>query len=162
MTTPQVYVGTYAKYNNGSIAGAWVELEGLTKETFQDAIKALHADESDPEFMFQDYEGFPEHFYGESHLADELWDWLELTDDDRNVLAAYQSCINPKGTMEEAEEAFWGYHETPTDLAHEWVESTGMFDNIPDNITSYFDYERFGRDLAMDFSESEGYYFHNH
>lgn len=27
MTTIQVYVGTYAKYNNGSIQGAWLDLE---------------------------------------------------------------------------------------------------------------------------------------
>ena len=25
--TPQIYVGTYAKYNNGSIFGEWVDLE---------------------------------------------------------------------------------------------------------------------------------------
>ena len=26
-STARVYVGTYEKYNNGSIAGAWIDLE---------------------------------------------------------------------------------------------------------------------------------------
>ena len=61
-TAPRVYVGTYAKYNNGSIKGAWIDLEGLDENSFHDACLELHKDESDPELMFQDFEGFPRRF----------------------------------------------------------------------------------------------------
>lgn len=62
-----VYCGTYHKYNNGSIDGAWLDLS-----TFNDAAdffatcKDLHDDEADPEYMFQDYQGFPDWMYRES------------------------------------------------------------------------------------------------
>src|SRR5690349_16831915 len=57
-TAPRVYVGTYAKYNNGSIAGAWLDLEDYAdKDSFLAACAELHKDEDDPEFMFQDFEG---------------------------------------------------------------------------------------------------------
>ena len=79
---PAVYVGTYEKYNNGSIGGGWMSLEGHDKESFYAACAELHSDESDPEFMFQDFQNFPREFYGESGLAAEIWDWLELDEDD--------------------------------------------------------------------------------
>lgn len=53
----KIYVGTYAKYNNGSIDGKWLTLSDYSDlEEFYNACKELHADESDPELMFQDFE----------------------------------------------------------------------------------------------------------
>ena len=81
---PSVYVGTYSKYNDGSIDGKWLNLENYKDEDeFYAAARELHKDEEDPELMFQDFENFPKRFYGESSLAKELWDWLELNEDDR-------------------------------------------------------------------------------
>lgn len=57
----KVYVGTYKKYNEGSIKGAWLDLADY--ETYQDflaACRKLHSDERDPEFMIQDSECFPD------------------------------------------------------------------------------------------------------
>ena len=75
--TIQIYVGTYSKYNEGSIAGAWLDLEKFSdKEDFLSACLELHNDEADPELMFQDYEGFPDRFYSESGITEALFDWL--------------------------------------------------------------------------------------
>lgn len=69
-----VYVGTYAKYNAGSIAGKWINLADFTtKRKFYDACKDLHKDEKEPEFMFQDYENIPEYMVTESWVSDEIW-----------------------------------------------------------------------------------------
>jgi len=57
---PSLYCGTYGKYNNGDLSGLWVDLS--TFDDYDDFInfcKAYHADEYDPELMFQDYENFP-------------------------------------------------------------------------------------------------------
>ena len=60
-TKPRLYVGTYAKYNNGSIAGEWVDLEQFDNaEDFYKYCKKLHKDEHDPEFMFQDFQDWPD------------------------------------------------------------------------------------------------------
>lgn len=57
----KVYVGTYKKYNNGSIAGGWLDLADYkTYDEFLRACKSLHKDERDPEFMIQDTENFPD------------------------------------------------------------------------------------------------------
>lgn len=57
----RVYVGTYGKYNAGSIAGKWVDLSDFKNyDQFVKACAEVHKDERDPEFMIQDYEGMPD------------------------------------------------------------------------------------------------------
>ncbi len=59
----RVYVGTYAKYNNGSIAGKWINLEQFDNYSeFVAECRKVHKDERDPEFMIQDCENFPDGF----------------------------------------------------------------------------------------------------
>lgn len=53
---PAIYCGTYKKYNEGSLFGAWLDLRTFDSyEEFIDVCKQLHAEEEDPELMFQDY-----------------------------------------------------------------------------------------------------------
>lgn len=57
----RVYVGTYAKYNSGSLAGAWINLDDCADYSeFLAKCQATHKDERDPEFMIQDAEAFPD------------------------------------------------------------------------------------------------------
>lgn len=159
----QIYVGTYAKYNNGSINGAWLKLEDYADaEEFHQACLELHKDEEDPELMFQDYEGFPRAFYGECSLSPALWDWLELSDDDRELLEAFQEVRgDTSATLEDAQDACFGKYESVLAFAEEYIESTGMLSEVHESIARYFDYESFARDLMYDYSESNGYYFSN-
>ena len=42
-----LYVGTYAKYNAGSIEGMWIDLETYSDaEEFFEVCRALHSDEN--------------------------------------------------------------------------------------------------------------------
>ncbi len=76
----KLYVGTYAKYNNGSIVGKWINLNDYTsKAEFISACRALHKDEREPEFMFQDYEyteDWEKAFYSESYIDPLYWEVL--------------------------------------------------------------------------------------
>ena len=57
----EVYVGTYAKYNNGSLAGAWIALAGCKDyDDFLAKCREIHKDERDPEFMIQDTSAMPD------------------------------------------------------------------------------------------------------
>ena len=67
MNTPRLYVGTYAKYNSGSIEGEWLDLEDYSdRASFLDACRVLQSDEADPEIMFQDFDNIPRCWYSES------------------------------------------------------------------------------------------------
>lgn len=165
----RVYVGTYGKYNNGSIFGKWVELSDFdSQEDFYNFCKGLHKDEEDPEFMFQDFEA-PEIFEGLIHESGFREDLLELSelleDEDIDMIAAYIQATGSKldsDTIEQAKDSFYGRFDSDTDLAHEYVESIGLLHGMPETVERYFDYEAFGRDLAFDFMEFNGYYFSNY
>ena len=91
-----VYCGTYKKYNEGSLFGMWIDLEACSDaEEFFDVCRELHKDEADPEFMFQDFQGFPKEMYHESMSADDVEKiiaYLQLDDDEREMLEAYCEC----------------------------------------------------------------------
>lgn len=88
---PAIYCGTYKKYNEGSLFGAWLDLRTFDSyEEFIDVCMQLHADEEDPELMFQDYQCFPAEWYSESCMDEEVFDkiiaFIQMDDENRKHL----------------------------------------------------------------------------
>ncbi|MEI9531705.1 antirestriction protein ArdA [Enterobacter hormaechei] len=157
-TTPSVYVGTYHKYNCGSIFGKWFDLTDFDDaEEFYAACHELHADEEDPELMFQDWEGIPSGFGSESSVD---WEFIasfrQAKDEGRD--AAFVAWANYTGECDYAdfESAYCGEAESEEDYAYQLVEDTGMLSEVPEPLRNYFDYESYARDLF-----SSGYVFHD-
>lgn len=157
-TTPRIYVGTYAKYASGSIAGKWLDLEDYAdKGDFLAACAELHADESDPEFMFQDFEGFPREFYSESYVPEELFQWLELDEHERELVAAYCQATGEtvdSETIDRARDQFAGTADSPADFAEETAtETCALPEGIPNWIV--IDWEAtWNRNLRHDYNET--------
>lgn len=155
---PSIYVGTYAKYNNGNIQGAWIDLtDHANSEEFYKACTELHNDETDPEFMFQDFENFPKSLY--SGNLDAIYDYIEFINDTYLSVEAIAAGLSLDIPLDKLEGAYRGQFDSDIDLAFDYIESTGLLQDVPVFIGNYFDYEAFGRDLAMDFLETDGFYF---
>lgn len=72
---PSVYVGTYGKYNEGSLCGLWIDLSSFNDyDEFINFCKDIHTDEEYPELMAQDYEGFPRQWYNEGFMSEDDFD----------------------------------------------------------------------------------------
>ena len=158
---PAVYVGTYAKYNNGDLTGAWLDVSQYADGAeFYAACIALHADEADPEIMFQDYQSFPRQYYGESHIQPELWDWLAMSDDDRDMLEAYHQRIDCEADLEAVRDCFMGVFDSKRDWAEDFIDSTDLLGRIPDDLRNYFDVDMWARDQEwngwVSFAEHNG------
>lgn len=55
MNAARIYVGTYGKYNDGSLYGEWLELsEFYDMDDFMFRCAEIHSDEEEPEYMFLD------------------------------------------------------------------------------------------------------------
>ena len=136
-SSPRVYVGTYAKYNEGSIKGKWLDLSDYASyEDFIKAAEKVHADERDPELMFQDFEGFPKAYYGESHIKPELWDWIALSDDEKEVFEAYQDAVGAEyATIDEAQDKWIGVADSKEDWAFDYIQDMGGLD--PEGAQNY-------------------------
>lgn len=143
----RIYVGTYAKYNDGNLFGAWLDLEDYSdKDEFIAACLMLHRDEDDPELMFQDWEDIPTGMVSESSVNESVWEWLELDDDDKELLKVYQEDIDSTGDIEKARESFFGKYDKETDWAAEYWEETGLLQSIPQDLQGYIDYESYAHD----------------
>lgn len=128
---PSVYVGTYAKYNNGSIYGAWVDLTKFnTYEDFLKYIYKLHKDERNPEFMIQDFKGFPEAWYSETMFPNEdmfyqIKEYYELFDGDEERQAAYDIISEWSGepiSIDEFNDRYMGIYKSEYDYIDEMIE----------------------------------------
>lgn len=87
-TNPKVYVGTWRKYNNGSIQGAWIDLSQFaTYAEFVAKCKAIHKDENDPEFMIQDFSNFPDGL--------SAGDWMS-ENEFNDIMAAYRDELSER------------------------------------------------------------------
>ena len=91
---PAVYVGTYHKYNCGSIFGKWLDLTAFADyDEFIAVCRYLHRDEADLEFMAQDYENFPAEWYTEGFMIREqfehIQEFAELDEDEREAYEAF-------------------------------------------------------------------------
>ena len=163
-TEPAVYVGTYAKYNDGNLFGQWIDVSSFYDyDEFMDYLHRLHADEADPEFMVQDYENFPRSLYSETCVCEEDWfDKIKMIaeSDQKEAIEAY---IDYYGDFNERdfEDRYEGAWDSKEDFAEYLVDEIGM-ENIQ-NKDYYFDYEKFARDLFLsDYYFCDGYVFRSY
>lgn len=166
---PAVYVGTYKKYNEGSLFGMWMDLTKFEDyEEFWMACRILHKDESDPELMFQDFSGFPEAWYCEGSLGEATFEMIqryaEMDDDKKSAFKAFMDCKGSgrdEEVFDDFEDCFEGAFDDEEDFARYIADECCMLDNVPDNIKEYFDYKAFARDLFFDYTFRDGYVFRN-
>ncbi|MDV7024474.1 MULTISPECIES: antirestriction protein ArdA [Atlantibacter] len=163
-TTPAVYVGTYHKYNCGSIFGKWFDLTDFDgPEDFHEACQALHAGEDDPEFMYQDWEGIPSGFASESSVD---WDFIgaykHAAEQGRDAAFIAWSGYTGECDFDAFDCAFVGEAESEEDYAQKYAEDSGLLNEVPAALRYYIDYEAYARDL---FSSGlvfvDGYVFSN-
>lgn len=159
----KIYVGTYAKYNNGSIDGRWLDLDDYADaDEFYEACKELHKDEDDPELMFQDWEGIPKHLEGECMDISEVYDYREKLNMVSNR-EAYEVWVNHSGDddVSDFNDAYQGEWDSEKDFAEYMAEELGYYKAMEDAgiSTYYFDLDAYARDLFMDYSYVDGYVF---
>ncbi len=159
LSEARIYVGTYHKYNEGSLEGAWLELAGYScVDEFWKACRELHRDESDPEFMFQDWEDIPDDMVSESWLSSNFFDIRDaLKDLDGDEQEAFfiwcddgsvnVSKKNAKKLVETFQDKYQGKYDDEVDYAYHVVKD--CYD-LPDFALAYFDYKSFARDIFID------------
>lgn len=162
LDNPAVYVGTYGKYNEGSIAGAWIDLSTFDSyKEFLSFCYEVHSDEDDPELMFQDFMNFPSELYHESAFSEDDFNAVlaYFNADDKDALDAFIDYYGLE-KMSDFESYYIGYFGSKEDFARHIVDECYDLNNIMGSLSYYFDYEAYARDLFCgDFCFNRGYVF---
>lgn len=159
--SPALYCGTYGKYNSGNLRGMWVNLS--TFDSYEDFINfclAIHADEDDPELMYQDYENMPGSLYSESMGEkgfEKIMEYCELCDD--YGVSAVDDFLEFYSTedLDRMHDSYAGVYDSEEDFAREIVKECYDLEKTMGDLADYFDYEALARDLFMC-----DYYFGSH
>ena len=151
--SPSVYCGTYRKYNEGSLFGAWLDIARFSDfEEFINVCRQLHADEEDPELMFQDYECFPSSLYSESCMDEDTFEkileYARMEDRDREAFDDYLD-LGHDFNVARFREAYCGHWSSEKDFAMDIIDSCYDIERQMGSLASYFDYDAFARDLFM-------------
>ena len=159
--SPALYCGTYGKYNSGNLGGMWVNVSTFNDyEDFVNFCKAIHADEEEPELMYQDFANIPDSLYHESMGEEEFNEILEYCElcDDYSVEAVddFLEIFRPDD-LDNMQDAYVGEYDSKEDFAREIVSDCYDIENMMGSLADYFDYEAFARDLFM-----ADYYFGSH
>lgn len=153
--TPLIYVGSYAKYNSGSLFGEWFDLSDYSdKDDFLSACLVLHHDEVDPELMFQDWEGIPSAFISEGSISAGFWQWFHdiecLSLNEQAAFSDYaDDFVSEEVTVRQFQEAYYGHFESEVDFAEHLAEQMEYYvsmEKVGLNA-SYFDAAAYARDL---------------
>jgi antirestriction protein len=172
----KIYVGTYGKYNAGSLFGKWLDLtEYSDKDEFYEVCKELHKGEQDPEYMFQDYEGvlhdMPKHWVSESSISEEVFEFLDYFKHDEERGEAFLNWISMSNytgdfgyLISQFEEAYQGKYDSARDFAEQIADDMGWYTAMEKMgmNPNYFDIEFYTREIFMsDYSYSDGVVYRN-
>ena len=162
-----IYVGSYYKYNNSSLYGKWLNLSDYSDyDELLEAMRELHKDEHDCEFMYQDYEGC-ELFeklglIGESFLSPEIYEIAEQINESGHDSEVFEAVLDNfldmdfQSAYEYVNNFYYGWFNSDIDFVH-WLYE----DDIPFNLPSFvcIDWESTARNIMYDYFESNGHYF---
>lgn len=146
----QLYIANLGKYNEGFLVGEWFTLP----VNFEEVAEQIGLNEAYEEYAIHDYEApFKISEYASLESLNDIANRMaSLSDQEGKGLG---EIIDMGYEIEEAltilEDSIFYYDcKTMSDVAYEICEETNMLEGMPERLQCYFDYEAFGRDLAIE------------
>ena len=171
----KIYVADLAEYNNGRLVGKWLDLsdyssgaevmeaiqEMLDEQTKKDKYGDIHE-----EYAIHDFEGFPRSFYSESMGEsdfDELYEIAKIADSSNLPIDVLMEAVSDLGYEDDPERVAEAYYSSVPasmgnewrDFAYEYIDSIGNITEAVSKPEYYFDFENFGSDIRMDYTDEE-------
>lgn len=155
-----VWVGNLGKYNEGELVGEWfglpcedfdeewdelMERIGIDGERYEEVFCA-DWECNVPGLKYSEYPDYEElNGYAEQWENMESWERdaigirMELCGDD------FERAVDNIDNVR-----VWDGCYSMTNVAEQYVEECGVLNDVPDHLQYYFDYEAYGRDMAIE------------
>lgn len=157
---PRVWIGSLGSYNAGRLIGEWVEVSDNPDE-LREHIARVVAKGEGGEHFFADRENLPGYFgeYSSPESLSEYVEELERADLDGIPGCVFRAVCDDHGqTVDPDRIHIYGDGEVRDgeDVALALCESCGGFaemvgagKDLPDTVETYFDWDKYGRDLLL-------------
>lgn len=158
-TTPIIYVANLAAYNAGRLKGKWIEPSTDADELAEQVAEAIGGNVNRDEWAFHDYAGFPD--MGEHPSLKAVAEMAELLEEHPYAVVKAASDAgfvrrNDVDALRDFLSEGYGVYESKRDYVEQMVDDMGGPSALgKQEIDNYFDYEAFGRTVAMEAEEEE-------
>lgn len=150
-TMIKIYYTNLGLYNEGILAGEWVELP-ISDEELEEVRSRCGFDETHEEYFITDYESDVNGLTVDEYAdLDELNELAELIEDDPEAVEAliYFGYDTAEEIAEHKDDLIWIDAKDDYDIGYYYAIECGCLD-IPDNIQNYFDFDAYGRDIVLE------------
>ena len=152
----QIYVACLASYNAGYLHGKWIT-PAKDREELEEQINSILKKspvEDAEEWAVHDYDDFPN--LGEYPGVDNIIKVQEAIDEHgKYVVNAFLENWSLED-LDHIEDAYYGEYDSFSEFAQQLADDTIEGLNGNSTLASYFDYEKWERDLSYDYHEGEG------
>ena len=161
MNEVKVWVGNLGKYNEGDLVGRWIELP-IDEDDLEKVLESIGIDNEEYEEIFiADYDvPFNSKDLGEytpletlNEIAERYEDFSEYEKEIFNEISSDFKLDEAFDIVKDGDYMIYSDCDDMGDVAMQYVEETGLLDNVPSDLVDYFDYQSYGRDM-----EINGYY----
>jgi antirestriction protein len=164
MSEAQVWVGCLGCYNGGDLIGEWFPAADAPTEVSEFNAKVTlgraqrsHLGENHEELWVMDHEGFEGLIDGEFSPSEgvRIDAILDELGDEAAAYGAWRSLsrstndIGDEDDIQEFRDKYLGEWASQRAYAEDYLDGTEM---VPENLQSYFNYDKFARDMFMDYS----------
>ncbi|OCG05259.1 antirestriction protein ArdA [Gilliamella sp. wkB112] len=178
-STISVFITNLGKYNEGELVGEWLALP-TTSEHVTQCLERIGIDGIQyEEFFLTDYEslvnGVSDYISEYSNLNELNYLASKLEELSNNDIEIYEAIIDIGGHVQSVADlinlvdnldcfqCLWNVNDE-YDLGYYWIEESGGY-NLKElgNLANYFDYEKYGHDIALEQGGtfySSGYVYH--
>lgn len=148
----KIYVACLASYNNGILHGAWIVPSSDEKE-LQKQINEILKTSRQPfaeEWAIHDYDNF--HNLGEYPSIENICKVQKAIEEyGHELVNAYLQYNNDIDSLENIDDLYAGHYASFDQYSDEYVIDCDQFNNIPEHLQYYFDFEKYARDLQSDY-----------
>jgi len=144
-------------YNEGELRYEWLTLP-FTYDELEDALKRIGIDGIEyEEYFISDYEA--PFSIGEYDNIDDLNEKAEILEGfnyiEMEIIETYLNEVNDDideaiNVIHNGEYMLFEGCSDMSEVAERYVEETGLLHDVDDNLARYFNYEAFGRDMAIE------------
>ena len=156
-----IYLTNLGKYNEGYLVGKWVKLP-VSEDKLCAVLDEIGINEQYEEYFISDYETLLSDLhiseYSSIQELNELAEQLEgLADHEYEKLAAILECESSMSIAEVLEtiDELDNYDlledvDSDAGLAEYYIDNEYIFCDVPDNIKTYLDLDKLGRDIRLE------------
>lgn len=152
------WVTNLGKYNEGEIIDKAVNFPLADEDEIKNILKEIGIGAEYEEYFIADYDAeFDTTDLGEytplSRLQEIGERYSELSDEERTVfneISSETSTLDEAfGIVEDGNYIIYSDCDSMKDVAYQYVDNTGLLENIPTSVSNYFDYEKFSREMNI-------------